>query len=313
MDDFSDFGDLTPTHPTPLDVAGARGRLRSAVVAERRRLRRRWFLVRSVLVGTVVFTVWSIAPTTTNSSDLPLIGLAQATARLGPMEVAPGEHWYVREERSEWISLTDATNSEPLDVTVRVDTVAETWVDLESSTVRQTRVSQVESLAPDDRQALELLEASEQIDLGRFESEPVEINYPGVHPMWAGGVDEVYAELERQAGSSGDIRLDRVSILRSAAILMQQHGADPAKRSALLLAISRIPGIEVEATGRILTVRYQYVKGSVAHEIRYDFDQLRGELVGESVSTLATPTAPAILLSQSRYEARLAIDEASGS
>jgi hypothetical protein len=312
MDELPDFDDLIP----PGSVTGAdaaRHRLRGAVVAERRRVRREWFLVRSVLVGTVIFVVWAIAPTSSNRSDLPLVGLAEATAKLPAPIPSADEDWYVREERSEWINLSDRTASEPREVTVRVDTVSETWVDLSASTIRRTSVSKLDALAPEDAETLALIEASEQIDVGRFESDPVEINYPGVHPMWAGGADAVYGELARAAGESGDIRLDRLSMLRSAAVLMHHHGAEPSKRSVILLAISRIPGIEVEYRSGLLAVVYQYVQGDIAYELRFDFDRTSGVLVGESIATLATPTAPGILLSQSRYEARLAIDEASGS
>jgi hypothetical protein len=314
MDDLPDFppdlGQLIPPDERP-GVVRARHRLRSAMVAERRRARREWFVVRSVLVGTVIFAVWAIAPGRPGGGDLPLVGLAEATAALPATEMGPGDEWYVREERSQRILLTDRAQTAPAEVEVIVGTVAETWVDIEASTVRQRLVSKVESLSPDDRAALDLVEQSEGLPLGRLETEPVEVAYPRVHPMWAEGPEAVLSELTVAAGESGDVRLERLSVLKMAAILMQQHGSDPAKRGIVLLAIASIPGIEVE-TGDVLTVRYQYVVGDVAQEVRYDFDRTDGSLVGESISTLATPTSPGILLSQSQFESRLAIEASAG-
>lgn len=310
-DSLPDFGQLIP----PEHAAGtdqARRRLHTAMVAERRRVRREWFLVRSLLVGSVIFSVVSIAPGGPGGDDLPLVGLAEATAALQAPEVGPDDEWYVREQRSERILLTDRAQAEPAEVEVMVRTITETWVDIEASTVRQRLVSQVESLSPDDRAAMELVEQSESLPLGRFETEPVEVAYPGVHPMWVEGPEAVLSELTVAAGDSGDVRLERLSVLKTAAILLQQHGSDPAKRGIVLLTIASIPGIEVDM-GDVLTVRYQYVVGDVAQEVRYDFDRTDGSLVGESISTLATPTSPGIILSQSQYEARLAIDASAGS
>ncbi len=315
MDDHPDLPfELRRLIPSdqPVGADQARQRLRTAVTAERRRVRREWFLVRSLLVGTVIFAVWSIAPGGPGVDHLPLVGLAEATAALPVPDVGPDDEWYVREERSQRILLTDRSPTEHTEVEVIVNTVAETWVDMAASTVRQRLVSQVGSLSPDDQAALDLVERSEKLTVGRFETEAVEVAYPGVHPMWDGGAEAVLSELTRAAGQTGDIRLERLSVLKAAAILMQQHGSDPAKRGIVLMAIASIPGIQVDM-GDALSVRYQYVVGDVAQEVRYDFDRADGSLVGESISTMATPTAPAILLSQSQYEARLAIDESAGS
>jgi hypothetical protein len=315
MDDLPDFppdlGQLSPPDVASGAVA-ARHRLRTAMAAERRRVRREWFLVRSLLVGTVIFAVWSIAPSRPGGGELPLVGLAEATAALQAPQVGPGDEWYVREQRSQRILVTDRAQAQPTEVEVMVSTVAETWVDIPASTVRQRVVSRIESLAPDDRAAMDLVEQSGSLPLGRFETDTVEVAYPGVHPMWAEGPEAVLAELTMAAGERHDVRLERLAVLKSAAILMQQHGADPVKRGIVLLAIASIPGIEVDM-GDVLTVRYQYVVGDVAQEVRYDFDRSNGSLVGESISSLATPTSPGILLSQSQYEARLAIDESAGS
>jgi hypothetical protein len=148
-------------------------------------------------------------------------------------------------------------------------------------------------------------------------TQPVEaesrVAYANDHPMWSEGAPGVYAELESAVEPSDDIRMDRLQILSLAVELMQRHGVDPTKRSILLLTIARIPGIEVERTDNVVQVRYQYVIGDVAHEVRYDFDRTDGALVGKSIATLATPTSESIVLSQSRYEARLAINETSES
>lgn len=311
MEDLPDFSDLIP----PAESSGSDAalvRLRAAVTAERRRVRREWFFVRSVLVGTVIFAVWSIAPTGRPGDTLPLVGLAEATAQLRSPTMAPGDEWYVREERSQWIAvsdLADEASPEPTEVTVQVDTVAETWVDVSASTARQRLVSQIASLAPDDQAAVELVARSEALNLGRFETDEVEVGYPAVHPMWRAGPDAVLGELLDAAGHSGDVRLDRLSVLQTVSQLMQQHGSDPGKRSTLLLTIARIPGIEVEVIEPVLSVRYQYVVGDVAQEVDYRFDRKSGALVGESITTLATPTSPGIVLSQSQYEARMAINE----
>jgi hypothetical protein len=315
MDDLPEspreLGDLIPSdHGSGAERA--RQRLRTAMVAERRRVRVEWFLVRSLLVGTVIFSAWAIAPGGPGGGDLPLVGLAEATAALQAPEMGPNDEWYVREERSQRILLIDRARVEPTEVEVMVSTVAETWVDASASTVRQRLVSQVASLSPDDREAMELVEQSQSLPLGRFESEPADVAYPGVHPMWAQGPEAVLSELTEAAGANGDVRLERLAVLKAATTLMQQHGADPVKRGIILLTISSIPGIEVDL-GDVLSVRYQYVVGDVAQEVRYDFDRATGSLVGESISTLATPTSEAILLSRSQYEARLAIDESAGS
>jgi hypothetical protein len=312
MDDFTDFEHLIPPEEST-GATFARHRLRAAVTAERRRARREWFFVRSVLVGTVIFTVWSIAQTTPNTHDVPLVGLAEATAQLVPPEIGPGDEWYVREERSEWVSLSDRSVPSPTDVSVLVSTVAETWIDPGASTIRQSTVSQVESLSPDDRRARELVERSEQLPIGRFESDPVEITYPGVHPIWSGGAESVLAELASLAGENDDVRLDRLAILKSASDMMQMHGSDPVKRATLLLAIARIPGIEVDLVEELLSVRFRYANGDLAQEVRYDFDRTDGALVGESIVTLATPTSPEFVLSHSKFEAGLAVDEPAGS
>ncbi|MGF1667492.1 MAG: hypothetical protein ACFCVC_14625 [Acidimicrobiia bacterium] len=315
MDDLPEspreLGHLIPPDHGP-GADRARQRLRTAMVAERRRVRREWFLVRSLLVGMAIFSVWTIAPGGSGGGDRPLVGLAEATAALQPPEMGPDDEWYVREERSQRILLIDRARVEPTEVEVVVSTVAETWVNATASTVRQRLVSQIESLSPDDRAAMDLVEQSQTLPLGRFETEPAEVAYPGVHPMWAGGPEAVLAELTRAAGDHGDVRLQRLAVLKAAATLMQQHGADPVKRGIVLLTIASIPGIEVDM-GDLLSVRYQYVVGDVAQEVRYDFDRTDGSLVGESISTLATPTSDAILLSRSQYEARLAIDESAGS
>ncbi len=256
-----------------------------------------------------MFVVWSIAPATPTDAELPLIGLAQATARLAPPQLDPGEQWYVREVRAERRSIMDNSSVTPEDIAVMVNTVAETWVDVSTSTMHRVTISHVEVIAPEDRAAFERMQAEDQLaNVGRIEEEPVEIAYPGVHPMWAGGPDAVYAELSSSVGTSDDVRLDRLAILRAAADLMQHHGVDPAKRSTLLLTIARIPGIDVDTIDGAVRVGYQYVLGDVAHEVRYDFDPRSGALVGESIATLATPTSPGIVLSESRYEARLEVN-----
>lgn len=313
MDDLSDLVRALTPGPDGVDKR-ARSRLRDAFGAERRRVRREWFLVRAVSVGMVMFIVWSIAPATPTDEELPLIGLAQATAQLVPPEVNPGEQWYVRETRNERMSIVDHTGPVPEDITIVVNTVEETWVDLTAATMQRTSVSHMEVLSPEDREAFERMQRQEQLAApGRIEEEPVEIAYPGVHPMWSAGPEAVYEELSAAAGASGDVRLDRLAVLKTAAGLMQHHGVDPTKRSTLLLTIAKIPGIEVESADGVVAVRYQYVQGDVAHELRFDFDMASGTLVGESVATLATPTSPSIVLSESRYEARLEINSPSPS
>lgn len=311
MEDLPELSDLIPPEGSS-GIDAARRRLRAAAAAERRRVRREWFFVRSVLVGTMIFAVWSIAPTGQLGDTLPLVGLAEATAQLRSPSLEPGAEWYVREERSEWISLTDLAVGDPTEVTVQVDTVAETWVDVTASTVRQRLVSEIAAMAPDDQAAIELVQRSEGLNIGRFETDD-EVRYPAVHPMWGSGPDEVLAELTAAVGSSGDVRLDRLAVLQTVSDLMQQHGSDPAKRSVLLLTIARIPGIEVDVTERAVSVRYEYVVGAVAQEVNFRFDRTNGALVGESITTLATPTSQGFVLSESRFEARPASKELSGS
>jgi hypothetical protein len=287
----------------------ARARLREAFGAERRRFRREWFLVRAISVGVVMFLVWSIAPATPTANDIPLIGLAQATAQLQAPEPADGEQWYIREYRQERMSILDSSGDEQADITVVVNTLSETWVDLShETTYSRSAVSEMQALSPGDREALERFQAHNP-DLTKPVEAESTIAYANDHPMWAGGAPAVYAELERAVEASDDIRIDRLQILSRSAELMQRHGVDPTKRSILLLTIARIPGIEVERTDDVVQVRYQYVVGDVAHEVRYDFDRTDGSLVGKSIVTLATPTSESIVLSQSRYEARLAIND----
>jgi hypothetical protein len=306
MDDFPDFvRDLTPTTDSADPVA--RTRLREAFGAERRRFRREWFFVRAVAVGVVMFLVWSIAPATPTGNETPLIGLARATAQLPAPQPASGEQWYVIEHRQERMSFLDSTQDEPEDITVVVSTVAETWVDLSDDTAfSRAAVSEMYPLSPDDQEALERFQANNPDMTQPVEAESTVV-YSNAHPMWSEGASAVYAELSRAVEPSDDIRMDRLQILSLAAELMQRHGVDPAKRSTLLLTIARIPGIEVERTDHLVQVRYQYVVGDVAHEVRYDFDRTDGSLVGKSITTLATPTSESILLSQSRYEARQAV------
>ena len=312
MDDFSDFDRILPVAP-PDSVARTRARLRDAYGRERRRRRREWFFVRAVAVGVVIFTVWSISPATPTDSDLPLVGLAQATAQLARPTVDSGQQWYIREVRSERRSIVDRTGVLPNDITFMVNTVAETWVDPETEVVRRSSSSHIELLSPDDQVAYERLHGQESIGLERIEDEPIEIAYPGVHPVWSQPPSVVYDELASGVGSQDDIRLERLEVLKAATRLIQYHGIDPAKRSTLLYTIAEIPGIEVDRSLESVSVRYQYVVKDVAQEIRFDFDPGDGRLLGESITTLATPTSPEIVLSQSRYEARLEIDAASNS
>lgn len=308
MDDFPDLvRDLTPTADSvdPL----ARARLRDAFGAERRRVRREWFLVRAVSVGVVMFLVWSIAPATPTDDQLPLIGLAQATAQLPAPEPAAGEQWYVREEREERMSIVDNTGEAASDIAIMVNTVSETWVDLSSEAVSRSSVSVSDVISPQDRDAFERLQEQNPEVFERVDHEDSQIMYSSDDAMWSGGANAVYAELERAAGKSDDIRMDRLTMLGLASNLMQRHGVDPTKRSLLLLTIARIPGIEVESADGVVQVRYQYVVGDIAHEVRYDFDSGTGALAGKSIATMATPTSESIVLSRSRYEARLAIND----
>ena len=309
MDDFPDFiRALTPSTDA-VDVA-ARSRLRDAFGAERRRVRREWFLVRAISVGVVMFVVLSIAPATPTDDELPLIGLAHATAQLAAPQPAAGEQWYVREERAERRSIRDNSADAPDDIAVVVRTVSETWIDLTDETLERSIVMFTEVLSPEDRVAFERIQRQNPELFSQVDSEESsKIAYSNSHPMWAGGATAVYSELERAVGPSDDIRMDRLAILGLTADLMQRHGVDPHKRSILLLTIARIPGIEVESVEGVVQVRYQYVVGDVAHEVRYNFDRTDGALVGESIATLATPTSDSMVLSKSQYEARLAIND----
>lgn len=308
MPDFPDFvRDLTPTTDS-VDPA-ARARLRDAFGAERRRVRREWFLVRAISVGVVMFLVWSIAPATPTDDELPLIGLAQATAQLAAPQPAAGEHWYVREERAERMSIRDNTGDDPTDITVMVNTVAETWVDLDEETLVQSSTSDMVVLSPEDQVALNRYLERNPDALPEVQRQESPVDYSRNHPMWSGGAPAVYQELAAATADSDDIRMNRLAMLGLAADLMQRHGVDPTKRSVLLLTIARIPGIDVDSADGQVQVRYQYVVGDVAHEVRYDFDRSNGGLVGKSIATLATPTADSVVLSQSRYESRLAMIE----
>ena len=76
-----DLRDLIPGAPVT-DLGAARSRLRDAMAEERRRRRSDAFLVRAAVVGAVLFTVWSIAPSTPTDAELPLIGRASCRERV---------------------------------------------------------------------------------------------------------------------------------------------------------------------------------------------------------------------------------------
>lgn len=309
MDDFPDLVRRLTPNPDKVDP-DARARLRDAFAHERRRSRRDWFFVRALSVGVVLFVVWSIAPATPTDEELPLIGLAQATAQLAAPEPSPGEQWYVREERADRMSIVDNTGDTPGEIALMVHTVEETWVDLEDETVQRSSASDVEVVSSDDEETFARLKEGNP---GVVPPQPpaeertVDTGFSTTISVWSGGADAMYEAIHRAVGVREDIRMKRLAMLDVAAELMQRHGAYPSRRATLLLTIARIPGIEVEVAERQVRVRYQYVVGDVAREVRYDFDRATGALVGRAVATLATPTSPSLVASESRYESRLAV------
>jgi hypothetical protein len=303
MSSTPDFRDIVPA-AFESDPSGARARLRDAMGFERARVRRRWFALRAIASGLVLFIVWSIAPATPTDDELPLIGLAEAVASMPAPDLSAGDAWYVRSDRVERKSFTTDQDGASRQGTVLVHSVHETWVQPDNRAYQRSAVSNIEFPTVADQAGYEALRASEQYTIGRVREEPIELD-PSVSDFaWAEGPAAVLEEVSVRFEGAGDVRMGRVGTLKALATLMQYHGSDPAKRRTVLLAIAMIPGIDVDRDRGVVSVAYEYVVGDVAQEVRFGFDESNGQLVIQTVSALATPTSPAVQLMVAQFEAR---------
>jgi hypothetical protein len=250
----------------------------------------------------VLFTVWSIAPATPTDAELPLVGLAQATASAQAPVLGPDQSWYVRAEILERQSLAVEADARAATATVLVSSVQETWIEPGSDGIRRTTVSSIEFPTAADQRAYDVIRAAGGIEVGGVREEPIALAFPGVDPVWREGPEALLQAISDRVGASEDIRLERVAVLRALADQMQFHGADPAKRRTVLLAIAMIPGIDVTRTSDNVAVEYQYLVGDTAQKVQLAFDGSSGELIAERVSTLPTPTVPGVDLRQTAYE-----------
>lgn len=296
-----DLRGLVPGAPST-DVGAARSRLRDAMAEERRRRRSDAFLLRAAVVGVVLFTVWSIAPATPTDAELPLIGLAEATARAPAPVLGPDQAWYVRAEILERQSLAGESGGQEAVATVLVSSIEETWVETGSEVIRRTTVSNIDFPTEGDRRAYQVIAGVGGIEVGGVREEPIALAFPGVDPVWRRGPDALLTAITERVGASEDVRLQRVAVLRALADQMQFHGADLGKRRTVLLAIALIPGIEVTRTPDHVAVAYDYLVGDTAQKIQLAFDGETGELVAERVSTLPTPSVPGVDLRRTSFE-----------
>jgi hypothetical protein len=313
MSDLSDF-EFDDLAQVPEEARSeARVRLFDAMERERRRVRRAGFALRALASGLVLFVAWSIAPAVPHEEQVPLVGLASAVAELPSPEIGPGQAWYVRANREDRIAMISSAGGEDVVVTVIVSTVEETWVRPDSRGVKRSKVSEVGFPTERDRSEFERLGLEKQLALDEAERVPGPPDYSEHDPMWDGGPEAIVAAVTRVVAPTSDVRSQRIEVLRSLTTLMQIRGSDPKRRSALLLAIDRIPGIQIGTDEAGITVSYRYVVNDVAEESRFTFDHASGQLVSEEVVTLATPTTPGTTLSTARYEAYPAALEALGS
>lgn len=298
MDEHPDLEALIP--PESERRPAARARLVHAIQRDRGRRRRRRFGVRAAAAGLVLFVAWSAVPQATNEEALPLIGLAEAVARLPAPAIEPDDLWYIKAERRQRISLAPAPSSES--VTVVLASVEETWLGADASGVQRTTYSHVEFLDPGDRTRFEHLDLGGTLPVGEVAEQPVRSVFSSLDPVWREGYEAFYAELQHQAGSSGNVVVDRLAMLRLAAATVQHHGGDPAKRSLVLRTIAEIPGTDVERIEDRVAVSYDFVSDDIAQQITLEFDAATGELKRETISSHATPTSPAVILSEASYQ-----------
>lgn len=288
-----DLSDLRQWRPSDPDTAAARARLERAFTAGRKPVNG----LRAVAAGLALFLVWSIAPQTANPDTFPLIGLAQAVARLPAPEFRPGSEWYVRAERRQRVLVTG-----PDSVTLMLTSIEESWFSSADSARRRTTVSMVESLPIEDRLALGSILASPAV--GTTHDARVEPLIPASDPVWEEGYQAFYARLEDENAAVGG---DQAGLLRLAVRSLHEHAPDPSKRGVILASISLIPGIDVIRTPTAVAVIYEFVVKDLPQRLRYEFDEADGTLLSELVVVLATPSTPEVTISAARYEQRMAI------
>lgn len=300
MNYHSEFDDLVgPDVGIGADAAdAARSRLRTAIRSEVSARRRAGFVFRSAAMGVVIFLIWAIAPSSPSEDQMPLLGLAAATAQRAagaPANVL----WYSKANTLERVDLLNEGDG----FSVMKHSVREQWTGPgAASGYERLTVADLSFPSDEDATLFAAFDGELGFEEGAVEVESFDPTERWIDPMWAGGPAAIERRLAMLAGHSDDLRLDRVRMLEAATDLMREFGADPARQSLLLYTIAGFPGIEVERDDGMVQVVYRYVYDAVAREMRLEFDAGTGLLVRESVSTMPYGNHPAVLLSDTQYE-----------
>ncbi len=305
MDAFQELDELIPPD-ADAEAWRARRRLQGAIRSEVRSRRRLGFSGRATAIGLVIFSVWSIAPSAPTDDQLPLLGLAAATARLGVDVVEPGALWYTKAEVLERVDIANGVD----EFTVLKRSVQEEWFAPDADRgLQRTTVADFSFLSDEDQARFAEVSGDFGLETGLVSVDELDLQSRWTDPMWSGGPAAIERRLRVIVGASGDTRLDRVRMLDAAAELMWQNGSDPVRQSLLLFTVSDFPGIEVSRSDGVVTVSYRYVLDAVAREMLLDFDAATGRLISESVSTLPYGEHPAVLLSHTEYQWAMPGDE----
>lgn len=299
MNDLPDLDALLPPEGDDAFLS-ARHRLKGAIRYEVSTRRRLSFMARATAMGLVIFSVWSIAPSSPSDDQLPLLGLAAATARLSVDYVETQDLWYTKAEVLERVDIANGVQDE---FTVLKRSVHEEWTGPGSDRgYRRTTVADLTFLSTEDWVRFSEAETDLGFRKGEVSVDEFDPSERWVDPMWSGGAAAVETRLRLMVEPTGDTRLDRVSMLDAATELMRQNGRDPARQSLLLYVISDFPGIEVTRSDGVVTVSYKYVLDGVAREMLLDFDAATGLLVSEKVSTMPYGEHPGVLLAHTEYD-----------
>lgn len=291
-----DLPDLIPPQP-PFGQESARAQLRREFKAEKRRTIQIRMAQRLGVITLVVSILMGITPATPNPELAPLLGLADALESSAASGPAYNAVWYLRsDQRSLVIVPSRVVPQSNRSFRFVLPSVEERWVLPGGTGGRRVVYGNPTFFSGVDEGAFYALGLMYYYPVGRVVNYPFE-DTADAKREWSRDPDTLLAELS--ADARGQQQATPQQLLSSVAKIMSDSVNAPTRRSVMLRALARIPGIEVSSRVSSFDVYVRYVEAQVPYELRLTFEAESGQLTRQAIWRLATTSAPGVLVYES--------------